>query len=100
MQILDVALRVLSQPVLFVAESYEELYCFSYKPNIDGDKRWQEWDFLDVTADYNRMGLPDSLWKLSPVNRHYKVSELTSVFNLVWTWQQFRLLFCFFFKGE
>lgn len=67
------------QPILCLAESYEELYCFSYKPNVGDEERRQEWDFLDLKADYSRMGLPNSLWKLSPVNRRYKVSERTSV---------------------
>ncbi|XP_053180339.1 myotubularin-related protein 7a [Scomber japonicus] len=64
------SLQRLSQP-----ESYEELYCFSFKPNIDEEERRQEWDFLDLKSEYSRMGLPNSLWKLSPVNHHYKVSD-------------------------
>ncbi|XP_017275287.1 myotubularin-related protein 7a [Kryptolebias marmoratus] len=64
------SLQRLSQP-----ESYEELYCFSYQPNVDEEVRRQEWAFLDLKADYSRMGLPNSLWKLSPVNQHYKVSN-------------------------
>nr|XP_020485345.1 LOW QUALITY PROTEIN: myotubularin-related protein 7-like [Labrus bergylta] len=64
------SLRRLSQP-----ESYEELYCITYKPNVDEEERRQEWDLLDLKADYSRMGLPNSLWKLSPVNQHYKVSD-------------------------
>lgn len=62
--------------VLCLAESYAELYCFSFKPNIDEHERQREWDFLDLQADYSRMGLPNSLWKLSPVNRHHEVSEV------------------------
>uniref|UniRef100_A0A7N6BLF8 Phosphatidylinositol-3-phosphate phosphatase n=1 Tax=Anabas testudineus TaxID=64144 RepID=A0A7N6BLF8_ANATE len=54
---------------------YAELYCFSFKPNVDEDDRRKEWDFLDLKVDYSRMGLPNSLWKLSPVNRQYKVSD-------------------------
>lgn len=64
------SLQRLSQP-----ERYEELYCFSYKPNIDEEERRREWAFVDPKADYRRMGLPNSLWKLSPVNQHYKVSD-------------------------
>uniref|UniRef100_A0AAQ4Q8Y1 Myotubularin related protein 7a n=1 Tax=Gasterosteus aculeatus aculeatus TaxID=481459 RepID=A0AAQ4Q8Y1_GASAC len=64
------SLQRLSQP-----ERCEELYCFSYKPNVDEEERRREWDFLDLKADYSRMGLPNSLWKLSPVNQHYKVSD-------------------------
>lgn len=67
---IHLSLQRLSQP-----ESYDELYCFAYKPNVDEKERRQEWDFLDLKADYSRMGLPNSLWKLSPVNQHYKVSD-------------------------
>ncbi|KAM3612090.1 uncharacterized protein V6R79_002581 [Siganus canaliculatus] len=69
-QDVHLSLQRLSQP-----ESYEELYCFSFKPNVGEEERRQEWDFLDLRADYKRMGLPNSLWKLSPVNQHYKVSD-------------------------
>lgn len=58
---------------LGTTERYEELYCFSYNSNADEQERWREWALLDVTADYNRMGLPNALWKLSPVNQQYKV---------------------------
>lgn len=77
--------------MLCLAERYEELYCFSYNPNIDKEERQQEWDLLDVKADYSRMGLPNSLWKLSHVNRDYKVSrpnytvERMYYFILMWT---------------
>uniref|UniRef100_A0A665WSG1 Uncharacterized protein n=1 Tax=Echeneis naucrates TaxID=173247 RepID=A0A665WSG1_ECHNA len=64
------SLQRLSQP-----ESYAELYCFSYKPNVDEEERRQEWDFLELKDDYSRMGLPNALWKLSPANKHYKVSD-------------------------
>ena len=67
------------EPVFCLAESYTELYCFSYKPNVDEEERRQEWDFLDLKADYSRMGLPNSLWKLSSLNQHYKVSEPTYI---------------------
>lgn len=65
--------------VLCLAESYEELYCFAYKPNTDEEGRQQEWGFLDLKAEYSRMGLPNPLWRLSSVNRHYKVREPTSL---------------------
>lgn len=59
--------------VLWMAERYEELYCFSYNSNTDEQERRQEWALLDVMADYNRMGLPNSLWKHSSVNQQYEV---------------------------
>lgn len=64
------SLQRLSQP-----ESYEELYCFAYKPNVCADERQREWDFINLRSEYSRMGLPNGHWKLSPVNQHYKVSE-------------------------
>ncbi|KAM4555843.1 myotubularin-related protein 7a [Odontesthes bonariensis] len=69
-QDVHLSLQRLSQP-----ERYEELYCFSYKPNIDEEERRQEWAFMDLRADYSRVGLPNSLWKLSSVNQQYKVSD-------------------------
>ncbi|KAF7648385.1 hypothetical protein LDENG_00157820 [Lucifuga dentata] len=65
-----VSLQRLSQPAC-----YEELPCFFDHPNVDKEERQQEWEFLDVKADYSRMGIPNSLWKLSPVNRQYEVSD-------------------------
>ncbi|XP_053734928.1 myotubularin-related protein 7a [Synchiropus splendidus] len=64
------SLQRLSQP-----ESVQELYCFSYKPNTSEEERRQEWDFLDLGAEYKRMGLPNSLWKLSSLNQSYDVSD-------------------------
>lgn len=63
---------------LWITERYEELYCFSYNSNADEQERRQEWALLDATADYNRMGLPNALWKLSPVNQQYKVGAAAS----------------------
>lgn len=65
-----VSLQRLSQP-----ESFEELYCFAYKPNVAAEERQREWDFMDLRSEYKRMGLPNAHWKLSPVNQHYKVSD-------------------------
>lgn len=56
-------------------EQYEELYCFSYNPNIDKEERQHQWDFLDLKAEYSRMGVPNTLWKLCNVNQEYKVSD-------------------------
>ncbi|XP_012722311.2 myotubularin-related protein 7a [Fundulus heteroclitus] len=69
-QDVHLSLQRLSQP-----ERYEELYCFSYKPNIHEEERRREWAFVDLKADFRRMGLPNSQWKLSLVNQHYKVSD-------------------------
>uniref|UniRef100_A0A3P8ZU59 Myotubularin related protein 7a n=1 Tax=Esox lucius TaxID=8010 RepID=A0A3P8ZU59_ESOLU len=65
-----VSLLHLSRP-----EHYEELYCFSYNANSDREDRRKAWDFINLKAEYSRMGLPNHLWKLTPANHHYKVSD-------------------------
>ncbi len=60
--------------VFCLAEKYEELYCFSFNPNIDKAEREHSWDFLDLKAEYSRMGLPNNLWHVTPINREYRVS--------------------------
>ncbi|KAJ3588247.1 hypothetical protein NHX12_011841 [Muraenolepis orangiensis] len=67
---IQASLQRLSQP-----EQYEELYCFSYKPNADEEERQEEWAFLNLKAEYRRLGIPNALWKSSPVNHNYKVSD-------------------------
>lgn len=57
-----------------LAEKYEELYCFSFNPNADKAERELSWDFLDLKAEYSRMGLPNKLWHVTPINREYRVS--------------------------
>ncbi|KAI4897241.1 hypothetical protein NFI96_005727 [Prochilodus magdalenae] len=57
------------------ARRYEELYCFSFKPNIDQTERDKAWDFIDLRAEYSRMGLPNKLWHVSPINREYRVCD-------------------------
>ncbi|KAL7885813.1 hypothetical protein AOLI_G00061080 [Acnodon oligacanthus] len=57
------------------AKRYEELYCFSFKPNIDKTERDQAWDFIDLRAEYSRMGVPNKLWHVTPINREYRVCD-------------------------
>ncbi|XP_076877408.1 myotubularin-related protein 7a [Brachyhypopomus gauderio] len=56
-------------------ERYEELYCFSFNPNVDKAQRVQAWDFLSLKDEYNRMGVPNKLWHATPVNREYRVCD-------------------------
>ncbi|KAE8629675.1 hypothetical protein XENTR_v10000566 [Xenopus tropicalis] len=60
----------LSRPV-----KYEELYCFSFKPNLDKTEHEEGWKLVDLNEEYNRMGLPKSLWQMSDVNRDYRVCD-------------------------
>ncbi|XP_078534252.1 phosphatidylinositol-3-phosphate phosphatase MTMR7 isoform X1 [Lissotriton helveticus] len=54
---------------------YEELYCFSFNPNLDKEAREQGWNFIDVGEEYTRMGIPKSLWQISDLNRDYGVCD-------------------------
>ncbi|XP_042315158.1 myotubularin-related protein 6 [Sceloporus undulatus] len=54
---------------------YDELYAFSYNPKQKETQRIQGWQFIDLTAEYNRMGVPNSDWQLSDANRDYKICE-------------------------
>lgn len=59
---------------LFLAVKYEELYCFSFNPKLDKEEREQGWLLIDLSEEYKRMGLPDTYWQLSDVNRDHRVS--------------------------
>ncbi|XP_076869437.1 phosphatidylinositol-3,5-bisphosphate 3-phosphatase MTMR6 isoform X2 [Brachyhypopomus gauderio] len=56
-------------------ESYDELYAFSYNPKQNEQQREEGWQLLDLTAEFERMGLPCDQWQLTDVNRDYKVCE-------------------------
>ncbi|KAK3535915.1 hypothetical protein QTP70_021211 [Hemibagrus guttatus] len=57
------------------AERYEELYCFSFKPNGSKADRDKNWDFIDLKAEYSRMGVPNKLWHATAINREYRVCD-------------------------
>ncbi|KAM4708522.1 phosphatidylinositol-3-phosphate phosphatase MTMR7 isoform 1-T1 [Discoglossus pictus] len=65
-----ISLVRLSRPV-----KYEELYCFSFNPKLDKAEREEGWKLIDLSEEYNRMGLPESLWQFSDVNRDYRVCD-------------------------
>ncbi|XP_051890220.1 myotubularin-related protein 7b [Pristis pectinata] len=65
-----ISLIRLSRPV-----KYEELYCFSFNPKQEKDERARGWKLTDLKAEYNRMGLPNSFWQISRVNRDYGVCD-------------------------
>ncbi|KAM3935268.1 phosphatidylinositol-3,5-bisphosphate 3-phosphatase MTMR6 [Leptodactylus fuscus] len=64
------SLLQLSRPV-----RYEDLYAFSYNPKQKEAERVLGWQCIDLKDEYERMGLPNDYWKLSDVNRDYKVCE-------------------------
>ncbi|MEE6472646.1 hypothetical protein FKM82_009677 [Ascaphus truei] len=54
---------------------YEDLYAFSYNPKQKESERVVGWQHIDLKAEYQRMGVPNSHWQLSDVNRDYKVCD-------------------------
>ena len=65
---------------LFCPEKYSELYCLSINPNANKEEREESWSFLDLQADYRRMGVPNNLWVSTPANSEYRVSSITVLF--------------------
>lgn len=57
-----------------IIEKYSELYCLSFNPNVNKEKREESWNFIDLQADYKRMGVPNNLWVATAVNSEYRVS--------------------------
>lgn len=58
---------------LLCLERYTELSCFSYHPNVNKDDREEAWSFIDLRAEYGRMGIPSNLWYHTPANSEYRV---------------------------
>ncbi|XP_070615782.1 phosphatidylinositol-3,5-bisphosphate 3-phosphatase MTMR8-like isoform X1 [Erythrolamprus reginae] len=67
------SLLKLSQPV-----KPEELYAFSYNPKTPEGSRETGWKSIDVKADYLRMGIDNSSWEISHVNKDYEVCSTYS----------------------
>ncbi|XP_049577490.1 myotubularin-related protein 7 isoform X3 [Syngnathus scovelli] len=67
---LHTSLLRLSRP-----EKYSELYCLSFNPNINKEERQESWSFIDLMADYKRMGVPNNLWVASAANSEYRICE-------------------------
>uniref|UniRef100_A0A2H6NEW5 Myotubularin phosphatase domain-containing protein n=1 Tax=Micrurus carvalhoi TaxID=3147026 RepID=A0A2H6NEW5_9SAUR len=54
---------------------YDELYAFSYNPKQNEEERVHGWQIIDLTEEYDRMGVPNSEWQLSDANHNYKICE-------------------------
>ncbi|XP_073469525.1 phosphatidylinositol-3,5-bisphosphate 3-phosphatase MTMR6 [Aquarana catesbeiana] len=64
------SLLLLSKPV-----RYADIYAFSYNPKQNEKERILGWQCINLKEEYQRMGVPNSYWQLSDVNRDYKVCE-------------------------
>lgn len=58
---------------MYTVAKYEDLYAFSYNPKQNDAERLQGWELIDLTEEYQRMGVPNTNWQLSDANRDYKV---------------------------
>lgn len=56
-------------------EKYSELYCLSFNPSMNKEEREESWLFLDLLADYKRMGVPNNLWVATAANSEYRVCD-------------------------
>ncbi|KAM7418360.1 hypothetical protein PAMA_015810 [Pampus argenteus] len=56
-------------------EKYSELYCLSFNPNVNKEEREESWNFMDLMADYKRMGVPNNLWVTTAANSEYRVCD-------------------------
>ncbi|XP_006806637.1 myotubularin-related protein 7-like [Neolamprologus brichardi] len=56
-------------------EKYSELYCLSFNPNVNKEEREESWNFIDLAADYKRMGVPNNLWVATAANSEYRVCD-------------------------
>lgn len=56
-------------------EKYSELYCLSFNPNVNKEEREESWNFMDLMADYKRMGVPNNLWVATAANSEYRVCD-------------------------
>uniref|UniRef100_G3PVV8 Myotubularin phosphatase domain-containing protein n=1 Tax=Gasterosteus aculeatus aculeatus TaxID=481459 RepID=G3PVV8_GASAC len=54
---------------------YSELYCLSFNPNVNKVEREESWNFIDLTADFKRMGVPNNLWVATVANSEYRVCD-------------------------
>ncbi|KAM8842285.1 phosphatidylinositol-3-phosphate phosphatase MTMR7-like isoform 1-T1 [Synchiropus picturatus] len=56
-------------------EKYSELYCLSFNPNVNKEKREASWKFIDLTEDFKRLGVPNNLWVATTANTEYRVCD-------------------------
>ena len=76
--------------LLCFVEKLEDLYAFSYNPLSEKLTRSAGWALFDIQSEYARMGLPNSEWCCSTLNKDYKVGN---IFN-VWISAQPRISAC------
>lgn len=66
-----VTLQQLSQP-----SNVEGLYCFTYTSSFEYIEKSEGWNYFDLDAEYQRMGVPNDHWCLTTLNEEYEVSRI------------------------
>ena len=67
--------------LLCFVEKLEDLYAFSYNPLSEKLTRSAGWALFDIQSEYARMGLPNSEWCCSTLNKDYKVGNIFNILN-------------------
>lgn len=70
-----------SLSVSLFTERYGELFCFSFNPNLDKELRETAWGFIDLKAEFSRMGIPSNLWHVTAANHEYRVSMASQIYH-------------------
>ena len=65
--------------LLCFAVKLEDLYAFSYNPLSEKLTRSAGWALFDIQSEYARMGLPNSEWCCSTLNKDYKVGNIFNI---------------------
>lgn len=57
----------------------DELYAFSYNPKMPKENREVGWKLIDISMDYQRMGIPNDYWEITDANKDYEVFQPLAV---------------------
>ncbi|XP_016417344.1 myotubularin-related protein 7-like [Sinocyclocheilus rhinocerous] len=49
--------------------------CFSFNPNLDKELREKAWGFINLKAEFSRMGIPCNLWHVTAANHEYRLCD-------------------------
>lgn len=58
---------------LYQPGKVEELYAFLYNPKQHEEDRRIGWSLINMSMDFQRMGLPNDFWEITDLNKNYEV---------------------------
>uniref|UniRef100_A0A0P5Q1A2 phosphatidylinositol-3,5-bisphosphate 3-phosphatase n=1 Tax=Daphnia magna TaxID=35525 RepID=A0A0P5Q1A2_9CRUS len=53
----------------------EDLYCFHYTSSLEEIPRTAGWTFFDLETEFQRMGVPNSNWTMTNLNKDYQLCD-------------------------